>query len=169
MDDFKLWLKVRWKQLAIIACLVAALVVAGLYYFFWNRDPAEGAVNGLFAAIDEGRIDEAMEYVDPESGLAVYWNENEDEVQDKVRRALADYDVSFKLKLETVRQGNVAQVSLAGGTVKVSSREQGAGGAAMPFSLKSLDLVFYVERKGGLWLVTGINQDLDQLMEGFGY
>ncbi len=162
------WLRERWKQAAIVASLVIVMALAGFYHFARSGDPAEKAVSDLFVAVDEGRLDEAMGFVDPESDLARYWTENQDGIQDRVRKALAEYDLGFKLKLETERQGQTAEVSLVGGTVKVSSREPEKSGAAMPFSLESLNLVFYLEQQDGRWLVTGINyEDLGQLIKGF--
>lgn len=170
MEGLLSWLKWHHKQAVIVAALVVLAALAGMYHFVWGADPAEKTVKDIFAAVDDGDIDEAMGYVDPESDLARYWNENRDGIQDRVRKALAEYDVGFKLKLETVRQGQTAQVSLAGGTVKVGSRQPGISGAAMPFSLNSLNLVFYLEQKEGRWLVTGINyDDLGQLLDGLPY
>lgn len=167
MEKILPWLKRHRRQVAVAAVLAIVAALAGLYHLARSEDPAERAVRSLFAAVGDGQIDEALGYVDPESSLARFWNENRDGVQDRVREALAGYDVDFELKLETVSEGKAAEVSLVGGTVKVGSRQEGTSGAAMPFSLSSLNLVFYLEHKDGRWLVTGINyEDLGQLIEG---
>ena len=169
MMDILPWLKGRWKQVALIAGLTAVAALAGFYHLSGSGDPAGKAVDGLFAAIGDGRLDDALGFVDPESELARFWNDNRGGIQDRVRKALGQYSLGFKLELETLREGPVAEVRLVGGTVKVGSREPGAQGA-FPVSLDSLGLVFYLEEKDGRWLVTGINyEDLNQLVEGLRY
>jgi hypothetical protein len=169
VDKSLLWLKKRWKRLAVGAVLVILVALAALNHFVWSRNPAEQAVRGLFAAAADDRLDEAMTYVDPDSDLARFWNENRSGIRDRAREALDQYQVSFDLELKATTSGERAEVQLADGTLKVSSRDPATKGA-FPMSLKSLNLVFYLEKKGGKWLITGMNyQDLDQLMRELQY
>lgn len=169
MEKYLEWARRHWKRLAIVGGLCAVVLLAALNHFAWNRDPVGDAVRGMFAAVSDGRLDEAVGYVDPDSELASYWNSNEDGIQGRTREALADYQVGFDLELEVVTSGERAQARLVDGTMKIGSRDPGARGA-FPVSLKSLDLVFYLEKKGGRWLVTGINyEDLGQLADELSY
>ncbi len=169
MEKYLEWAKQRWKRLAMIAGLCVVVLLAALYHFVWNVDPVGDAVRGMFSAVSDDRLDEALGYVDPDSELARYWNSNQDGIQDRTREALAKYKVGFDLELNVVTSGDTAQAQLTDGTLKVSSRDPGVQGA-FPLSLKSLDLVFYLEKKGGRWLITGINyEDLGQLADELQY
>lgn len=169
MDKYLEWIKERWKRLAMIAGVSIIALLAVLYYYVWDKDPVEDAVRGMFSAVSDNRLDDAFDYVDPESELARYWNANQDGIRDRTRAALAEYGVDFDLELEVIASADTAEARLTDGTLKVSSREPGAQGA-FPISLKSLNLVFFLEKKGGKWLITGINyEDLDQLAKELQY
>jgi len=156
-------LRKRWKWAAAAAVAVAAVILS-LYFFAWRRDTPRDTVGKVFQAIKENRLDEALSYVDPQSGLALYWNEDRQGIQTKAREALWDWRVDFDLELKETVRGDRAEVQLADGTMKLSSRSAEAKGA-YPVSLRSLELVIYLEKKEGRWLITDINYDLDQLAE----
>jgi hypothetical protein len=169
VEKYLEWAGRRWKRLAVVGGLCVVVLLAALYHFVWNKDPVGDAVRGMFSAVGDNHLGEALGYVDPDSELARYWNSNQDGIQDRTRKALAEYKVGFDLELEVVTSGEEAQARLTDGTMKIGSRDPGAQGA-FPISLKSLGLVFYLEKKGGRWLITGINyEDLGQLADELSY
>lgn len=153
----------HWKWVAAVA-LAAAAVPLALHHFVWRWNTPEGTVRRIFRAISENRLDEALTYVDPHSEPAIYWNEDRSNLRTRVLRALQDWQVSFDLKLKTVKRGDKAEVQLLDGTMKISSRS-GESRAAYPLSLRSLGLIFYLEEREGRWLLTDLNYDLGELSE----
>ena len=102
MEKYLEWAKQHWKRLAVIAGLCVVVLLAALYHFVWNADPVGDAVRGMFSAVSDDRLDEALDYVDPDSELARYWNSNEDGIRDRTREALAKYKVGFDLELNVL-------------------------------------------------------------------
>ncbi len=159
----------RWKRPVILGGLCAAVLLAALYHLVGSRDPVGDAVRGMLAAAGEGRLEDAVGYLDPEGELARYWNSNEGGIRDRVGAALAEYRAVFDLELDVVVSGDAAQARLTGGTLKVGSRDPGARGT-FPVDLKPLGLVFYLEKRGGRWLITGVNyEDLGRLADELSY
>ncbi len=151
------------KRWAAAAVAVAAAALA-LFLLFRGGDGPRGAVDGIFKAVSEGRLEEALSFVDPRSELALYWNEDRYGIQTRAREALRDWQVGFDLELKERIGGDAAEVRLEKGTMKLSSRS-GESRGAYPVSLDTLELVFYLEKKEGRWLVTGINYDLEELAQ----
>ncbi len=156
-------LRRHWKW-AAAAVLLAAAIPLALYYHVWRWNTPEGTVRRIFGAISANRIEDALSYVDPESELALYWEEDRGGLKTRALRALEEWQVGFGLELKTVKRGGAAEVRLSDGTMKISSRAPGSR-AAYPVSLRSLGLVFYLEQKDGRWLLSDINYDLEELAE----
>ncbi|OFW56362.1 MAG: hypothetical protein A2W01_00300 [Candidatus Solincola sediminis] len=144
---------------AIVLALVAGFIG---YTRIVRIQPAQSTVLKAFDRLEEGDLEGAMQYVDPQGQLRTFWDENErarDELQSFMQRNRLDFS---SLKFSTKIEKDNAEVELKGGDLAVYSRE----GNDLPqavLDLKGVNLVFYVEKREGQWLIEGINYDLSQM------
>ena len=151
------------KWVFVLVLVVTAGVVA--YFAMFRTHPAQITVDRALAAIEDGDIEGFMQYVDPEGQLGRMWDENLQGARDSILSLLDRYRLDFSsLSFATREEGNAAEVVLKGGRVTVY--EQGNDGPpAAFFDLGDADLLIYVEKKNGTWLITGINYDIMEFLE----
>ena len=155
---------VKW---AFVAVLVVAAAVIGLFTIF-RTHAAQATVEKAFEMVEQGDMDGLMECVDPEGQLGLLWEENE-ELRDTVLSFLEDYRLEFSsLSFATRSDNEAAEVELRGGRLNMYS----AGEEDIPsafIDLEDSDLMFYVEKRDGDWLIEGVNYDIEELMSGDGF
>ena len=142
--------------------------VAGLigYLHIFRTHAAETTVKEVFGLVEKGDLEGVMERVDPEGQLGRIWNENLDGARDALLSFLQRYRLGFgDLSFATRAEGDLAEVELRGGRVSLYSQGKEGPPAAF-FDLGGSDLVFYLERKDGGWLIEGINYDLTEVLSG---
>jgi hypothetical protein len=145
---------------AVILAVIAAIIG---YTKIVRTQPAQAAVIKAFGRAQAGDMEGVMELVDPESQLGTMWKTNEMGIRDKFESILAADRLDFSsLKFNTRAQNDTAEVDLKGGRLTIYSRSDPAPVAVV--DLAGSDLAFYVEKKEGLWLIEGINQDLSQIL-----
>lgn len=148
----------------VIAIALAAGIIGFLTIF--RTHAAEATVERAFDMVEQGDIDGLMDCIDPLGELGRLWAENTGGVRDSVTSFLEDYRLEFSsLKFATRVEGDAAEVELKGG--RVTAYDQGGEGPpVVSFDLADSDLVFYVERREGLWLIEGVNYDLAEMLSG---
>ena len=151
----------KWVLVLVLA--VTAGVVA--YFAMFRTHPAQITVDRALAAIEDGDIEGFMQYVDPEGQLGRMWDENLQGARDSILSLLDRYRLDFSsLSFATREEGNAAEVVLKGGRVTVYEQANDGPPAAF-FDLGDADLLIYVEKKNGTWLITGINYDIMEFLE----
>jgi HAMP domain-containing protein len=152
----------KWSFVIVIA------LAAGIIGFFtiFRTHAAQATVERAFDMVEQGDIDGVMDCIDPLGELGRLWAENTGGVRDSFTSFLEDYLLEFSsLKFATRVEGDAAEVELNGGRVTVYHQgEEGAPAASL--DLGNSDLVFYVERREGLWLIEGVNYDLAEMLSG---
>lgn len=154
----------RRGKLAFAIALAAVAAAAG-YFAIFRDHPAEAVLLKALERVEEGDLEGMMEYVDPEGQLGTLWNENTDGARDTLTSLAHDYRIVLaSLTLKTRAEGDRAEVDVAGGRVEIY--ERGEPQPLVFFDLADSDIVFYLERKGGLWLIEGTNYDVAQALSG---
>jgi HAMP domain-containing protein len=152
----------KWSFVIVIA------VAAGIIGFFiiFRTHAAQATVERAFDMVEQGDIEGLMDCINPEGELGRLWAENTGGVRDTVTSFLEEYRLEFSsLKFATRVEGDAAEVELKGGRVTIY--KQGEEGApATSLDLENSDLVFYVERREGLWLIEGVNYDIAEMLSG---
>ncbi len=157
-----LWKK-GWKAALVFVALALILILVLLYFLAWRWNTPEGSLKRVFSSIGRGDLEGALLWVDPQGELGTYWYGNRGNIQNAVENLLRKYQVEFSsLKFKSRTQGRYSEVTLVDGTVKVSERGS-SDQFALPVSLQSINLVFYMEKKEGKWLIEGLNYDLEKL------
>jgi len=152
------------KWVIVVALAVTAGVVG--YFAIFRTHPAQATVEKALAAIEDGDMEAFMQYVDPEGQLGKMWDENLQGARDSILDLLERYRIDLSsLSFATRAEGDAAEVELKGGRVTVYERGSEGPPEAF-FDLGDAGLVFYVEKKGGLWLIEGINYDIMEFLEG---
>ncbi len=145
---------------------LAATAAAIGFFTIFRTPPAQSAVEQAFALVEEWDAEGFMSYVDPDGQLGRLWYGNEQGGRDAILSLLERYRLEFSsLKFATRAQGDVAEVELKGGRVTIYYQYEKGPPAAF-FDLEDADLVFYVEKKGGVWLIEGVNYDVMELLSG---
>ncbi len=153
---------VKW---AFVLGLAAAAAIIGFFTIF-RTHPAQATVQKAFDMVEEGNMDGFMACVDPEGQLGRLWDENAQGVRDAVISLLQQHRLEFSsLKFTTKTQRGAAEVELKGGRVSIYDRH-GEGTPEVFFDLKDSGLVFYLEEKGGAWLIEGVNYYILELFSG---
>ncbi len=149
---------VKW---AFVIALAAAAGVIGFMQIF-RVHPAQRTLGEFFERLQEGDLQGCLDLVDPEGQLGSVW-EGDAAVREAVSSFLERYRLEFSgLSFATRSERDAAEVSLKAGRVSLYLR--GAEGPpAFAFDLGGTDLVFYLERKAGRWMVEGVNYDLEEL------
>lgn len=152
---------VKWGFVILLAALAGTVAFLQLFRTPPAQKPLEEAVRKL----EEGDIEGAMAYVDPQGQLGILWSENVGGIRDRLSRLASKYRLEFtSLGWKTRVEGDFAESSLEKGKVIVYLRDvQGPPLAA--YDLKGTDVVFYLQRKEGAWLIEGLNQDLEEILE----
>ncbi|MBC7247955.1 MAG: hypothetical protein H5T73_09275 [Actinobacteria bacterium] len=152
---------VKWAFvifLAVVAGLIAALQI-------FHTHPAQDVLSRAVERVQQGDIEGAMEYVDPQGQLGVIWRENVGGARDTLASLVDRYRLEFSsLKYKTRVEGDFAEVQLAGGRIAVYAKNE--GGLLAFFDLEGSDLVIYMQKKGGSWLIEGANYDLLETLSG---
>ena len=152
---------VKW---AFVIALAAAAGIIGFLQVF-RVHPAQKAVGEFFARLQEGDLEGCLELIDPEGQLGSLWEEDTAGVREAASSFLERYRLEFTgLSFATRAEKNAAEVSLRGGRASVYERDA-QGPPAFAFDMDGSDLVIYVERKAGEWLIEGINYDVAELLE----
>ncbi len=155
---------VKWVFVLVLA--VTAGVIG--YFAMFRIHPAQTTVDKALATIEDGDMEAFMQYVDPQGQLGRMWDENLQGARDSIGSLLERYRLDFSsLSFTTRAEGDAAEVELKGGRVTVYEN----GGDGPPeafFDLGDANLVFYVEKKGDVWLIEGINYDIMEFLEEYG-
>lgn len=153
---------VKWAFVTFLA--VSAGLIAVLHLL--RTHPVQAVLNEAAERVQEGDLEEAMEYVDPLGPLGIMWRDNVGGTRDALVTLVNRYRLQFEsLKFKVRTEGEYAEAALAGGGVTLYQR----GGDGPPlafFDLKDTGLVFYLQKKGGSWLIEGINYDLQEILSG---
>jgi hypothetical protein len=153
---------VKW---VFVLGLVAVAAVIGFFTIF-RAHPAQATVQKAFDMIEQGDMDGFMAYVDPEGELGMLWDENTQGARDTILSLLERYRLEFSsLKFATRAEGDAAEVELKGGRIAIYNQDEEGPPAAF-FDLGDSDLVFYIGKKEGAWLIEGVNYDIAELMSG---
>ncbi len=148
---------------AFVIILAAAAGTVGLLQLF-RAHPAQKAVGEFFARLQEGDLEGCLELVDPRGQLGSLWEEDTAGVRGTVGSLLSRYRLRFSgLSFSTRAERDAAEVALKGGRVSLYARS-GEGPPDLSFDLEGSDLVFYVERREGEWMIEGINYDVAELL-----
>ncbi len=148
------------------AFVIALATVAGVIGFLqiFRAHPAQKALGDFFVRLQEGDLEGCLELVDPEGQIGSLWESDAHAVREAVSSFLGRYRLEFSgLSFATRSEKDAAEVSLKGGRVSVYEREA-EGPPAFAFDMRGTDLVFYLEKKSGKWLLEGINYDLEELL-----
>jgi hypothetical protein len=155
---------VNYKLIFAIVLAIVAGIVA--YTQIFRVHPAQSTVKKAFDLVSKGNLEGVMQYVDPEGQLGILWNQNQDGARDKLLSLTDRYRLEFdSLKFKTRAEGDLAEVELKGGRVSIYTQE-GTGPPAAVLDLGGSDLVFEMEKKGGQWLIEGVNYDISRLLSG---
>ena len=153
---------VKWAFVMVLA------VTAGIIGFLtiFRTHPAQAAVEKAFEMVEEGDADGLMGYVDPEGELGIIWEQNKDGVRDTILSVLDRYRLDFSsLKFATRAGDDAAEVELKGGHINIY--ELGLEGLpAASLDLGGSGLIFYVERREGVWLIEDVNYDIEEIFSG---
>jgi hypothetical protein len=153
---------IKWAF--VIGLALAAGIIGFLTIF--RTHPAQATVEKAFEMVEQGDLDGLMEYVDPQGELGQLWEENVEGVRDTILSLLERYRLDFSsLKFTTRAGGDAAEVELKGGRVTIYNQGEEEIPAAF-LDLGDSDLIFYVERREGVWLIEGVNYDLTEIMSG---
>jgi hypothetical protein len=159
--------KEAFRRFRIIFAIAAGIIAGiGGYLVLFRSHPAEAALRKAFRMAEEGDMEGVLSLVDEEGPLGTLLEED----GGRMRRAFEDFLAKYRLEISRpsfrVRSDmNRAEVELKGGTLRVYSRAS-SGIPAAALSLEDAGLVFYMERKGGRWLVEDVNYDLAQWISG---
>ncbi len=152
---------VKW---AFVVSLAAVAGIIALLQLF-RAHPAQEVLAKAVERVQEGDIEGAMEYVDPQGQLGIVWQENVGGAKDSIASLMDRYCMEFSsIKYKTRVEGDYAEVQLAGGRVTVFGRDEHVPLAF--FDLEGSDLVFYLQKKDGSWLIEGTNYDLQEMLSG---
>ena len=150
---------------AFVVCLMVAAAIIGFFTIF-RAPPAEATVAKAFAAIEEGDVEGFISFLDPEGQLGRMWNDDSQGARGAVMSLLEQYRLEFSsLEFSTRSEGDAAEVELRGGRVTIYNQGEDGPPAAY-FDLDGSDLVFYVEKKDGSWLIEGVNYDTMEFLSG---
>ncbi|MBN2026586.1 MAG: hypothetical protein JW854_07505 [Actinobacteria bacterium] len=152
----------KWSFVIVIA------LAAGIIGFFtiFRTHAAQATVERAFDMVEKGDIDGLMDCIDPLGELGKLWTENTGGMRDTVTSLLEEYRLDFSsLKFAARAEGDAAEVELKGGRVTVYDQGE-EGPPAATLDLAGSNLVFYVERREGLWLIEGVNYDLAEMLSG---
>lgn len=155
---------VKW---AFVIFLTATAGFIALLQLF-RTPPAQEVLSRAVKKLQEGDLEGVMAYVDPQGQLGILWEENVNGLRDSLLELAGKYRLEFSsLRWKTRVEGDFAESRLAGGRVTIYSRDQ-VGPPLAFFDLGGYDLVFYLQKKEGAWLIEGVNYDLEDLLsEGF--
>jgi hypothetical protein len=149
--------------LAVVLAILAGIIG---YTLIFRVHPAQSTVKKAFDLVSRGDLEGVMSYVDPEGKLGIMWNQNQDGVRDKLLSLMDRYRLQFdSLKFNTRAEGDLAEVELKGGRITIYS-QSGDGPPAALLDLGETDLIFEMEKKGGQWLIEGVNYDISRLLSG---
>jgi HAMP domain-containing protein len=153
---------VKW---AFVIMLAATAGIIGFFTIF-RTHPAQAAVEKAFEMVEQGDAEGLMEYVDPQGELGRMWEENTDGMRDTILSVLDGYRLDFSsLKFATRAGDDAAEVELKGGHINIYERGlEGLPTASL--DLGGSGLIFYVERREGVWLIEGVNYDLKKIFSG---
>lgn len=147
---------------------LAAAIMAGIggYLVLFRSHPAEATLRKAFKMAEEGDLEGVLSLVDRDGPLGVLLEED----GGRIKRAFEDFLAKYKLEIsrpsfQIRSEKNRAEVELSGGTLRVYSRSN-PGIPALAVGLGESELIFYMERKDGRWLVEDVNQDLAQWITG---
>lgn len=161
----RFWDRFRRFKIIFVAVLAGLAGLIALLTVF-RTHPAQSTVERVFELVQEGDIERVMDHVDPEGQLGTLWYENAEGSRDALLSLMERYRLEFSsLALSTRAEGDLAEVSLAGGRIAIYERDAEGPPTAF-FDLGELELVFYLEREGGRWLIEGVNYDLVDLLSG---
>ncbi|RJP33433.1 MAG: hypothetical protein C4536_04155 [Actinobacteria bacterium] len=152
----------KWVFVIVLA---AAAGIIGFFTIF-RTHAAQAMVERAFEMVEQGDVDGLMECINPEGELGRLWAEDTQGLRDTIASLLDKYRLDFSsLQFATRAEGDAAEVELKGGRVTIYNRgEEGPPVAVL--DLGDSDLVFYVERKEGLWLIAGVNYDIMEILSG---
>jgi hypothetical protein len=159
--------KEAFRRFRIIFAIAAGIIAGiGGYLVLFRSHPAEAVLRKAFRMAEEGDLEGVLSLVDGEGPLGTLLEED----GGLRRRAFQDFLAKYRLEISRpsfrVRsEMNRAEVELKGGTLRVYSRAS-PGVPAAALSLADAGLVFYLERKGGRWLLEDVNHDLAQWISG---
>lgn len=152
---------VKWAFVIFLAAVAGIIALLQLF----RTHPAQEVLVKAVKSVQEGDIEGAMEYVDPQGQLGVIWRENVGGARDALASLVGRYRLEFSsLKYKTRVEGDFAEVQLVGGRVTVYAKNE--GGLLAFFDLEGSDLVFYLQKKDGSWLIEGTNYDLLETLSG---
>lgn len=152
---------VKWAFVIMLACVAG--LVATLQLF--RTHPAQDVLSRAVERVQEGDIEGAMEYVDPQGQLGIIWRENVGGARDTLASLMDRYRLEFSsLKYKTRVEGDFAEIQLVGGRVTVYAKNEGSLLAF--FDLDGSDLVIYMQKKDDSWLIEGANYDLLETLSG---
>lgn len=153
---------VKWAFAIFLA--VSAGLIAVLHLF--RTHPAQDVLMKAVERVQEGDLEGAMEYVDPQGPLGIMWRDNVGGTRDALVTLADRYRLQFEsVKFKVRTEGEYAEAALAGGRVTLYQRG-GEGPLLAFFDLKDTGLVFYLQKKDGSWLIEGINYDLQEILSG---
>lgn len=153
---------VKWGFVVLLAALAGLIAFLQLFRTPAAQRPLEEAVRRL----EEGDLEGAMALVDPQGQLGILWNENVGGARDRLLELFSRYRLEFSsLSWRTRTEGDFAESSPVRGRVTVYSRETEGPPLAI-YQFGDDGLVFYLQKKGGSWLIEGINYDLEELLSG---
>lgn len=154
------------KWVFVIFLAAAAGVIAFLHFF--SAHPAQKTLLEAAKTVERGSAEEVMAYVDPDGQIGVMWRENTGGMRDSLQRLLDRYRLEFSsLKFRTRAEKDYAESQVTGGRLTVYERANPGPPVAVLY-LKDSDLVFYLQKKDGRWLIEGINYDLLDILSSEG-
>jgi hypothetical protein len=155
--------RIRTSFKVIFVLLLAGMAGIAGYMQITRIKPAQRTVEEAFDLVGKGDLEGVMNLVDPQSQLGTMWNDNTEGVRDKLQAFIDSNRLDFSsLSLDMKMQNDSAEVSLKGGRLTVYA--QGNELPTAVLDLKDSNLIFYVERKEGRWVIEGINYDLSQIL-----
>lgn len=155
---------VKWAFVAFLA--TAAGVIA--FFHLFRTHPAEKTLLEAAKTVERGDAGEVMGYVDPEGQIGTMWRENTGGMRDSLQQLLDRYRLEFSsLKFKTRAEKEYAEAQVVGGRLTVYERASPGPPVAVLY-LDQSDLVFYLQKKEGRWLIEGVNYDLPQVLSSEG-
>ncbi len=153
---------VKWGFVFLLAALAGTVAFLQLF----RTPPAQRPLQEAVRRLEEGDIEGAMSFVDPQGQLGILWAQNVEGVRDRLLEVFGRYRLEFSsLRWRTRTEGDFAEASPAKGRVTIYPKE-GGGPPLAVYDLGGADLVFYLQKKDGSWWIEGVNLDLEELLRG---
>lgn len=151
---------VKWGFVILLAALAGLVTFLQLFRTPPPQRPLEEAARKL----EEGDLEGAMAYVDPQGQLGILWSENVGGIRERLSGLASKYRLEFSsLGWKMRAEGDFAECSLEKGKVTIYLRD-GEGPPLAVYDLRDSELVFYLQRKEGTWLIEGVNYDLEEIL-----